>query len=129
MKKLCLRGKVFSGEGDGARFTELPWVKKQIQKKLGFTPYPGTLDMRIDKESLKLKEALARDVGVEILPAPGYYAGKCYNASFKTETRCALVVPEVPGYPRNVVEIIAPENLREKFRLSDGEAVEVKVTF
>ena len=108
---------------------KLPWVKKQIREKLGFVPYPGTLDIRITLGSVELKKALAENGGVDVLPAAGFHKGKCYRASFKTDLKCALIVPEVAGYPENVIELIAPENLREKFHLSDGEAVEVKVTF
>jgi riboflavin kinase len=123
-----LRGKVFSGKGEGAQFMKLSWVKKQIEEKLGFVPYPGTLDVRITIESVKLKRALAEG-GLDILPPAGFHRGKCYRASFKTELMCALVVPEVAGYPENVIEIIGPENLREKFHLSDCDPVEVKVMF
>ncbi|MGA2308144.1 MAG: DUF120 domain-containing protein [Candidatus Bathyarchaeia archaeon] len=128
LKTLCLRGKVFSGKGEGAKFMKLSWVKKQIEEKLGFVPYPGTLDVRITRESVELKRALAEG-GVDILPAAGFHRGKCYRASFKTELLCALVVPEVAGYPDNVIEVIGLENLREKFHLSDGDPVEVKVMF
>lgn len=108
---------------------KLPWVKKQIEEKLGFVPYPGTLNVRITEESVELKKVLAEKCGVDILPAAGFYRGKCFKACFKTELKCALIVPEVAGYEENVIEVIGPENLREKFRLSDGEAVEVKVMF
>jgi riboflavin kinase len=128
LKSLYLRGKIFSGKGEGAQFMKLSWVKKQIEEKLGFVPYPGTLDVRITTESVKLKRALAK-AGVDILPAAGFHEGKCYRASFRTELLCALVVPEVVSYPENVIEIIGPENLREKFHLSDGDPVEVKVMF
>jgi riboflavin kinase len=124
-----LKGKVFSGKGKGAKFMKLPWVKKQIEEKLGFVPYPGTLDVKITEESVKLKKGLAEEGGVEILPPAGFHRGKCYKASFKTELRCAIAVPDVADYPENVIEIIGPENLREKFHLSDGDPVEIKVMF
>jgi riboflavin kinase len=108
---------------------KLPWVKKQIKENLGFIPYAGTLDVRITKESVKLKRALAESQGVNILPATGFHSGKCFKASFKTESKCAIVIPQVPGYPEDLIEIIAPENLRKKFHLSDGSPVKVKVTF
>ena len=129
MKTIRLKGKVFTGSGEGAKFMKLPWVKKQIEEKLGFVPYPGTLDVRITEESVELKKTLAEKCGVDILPCAGFHRGKCYKASFKTELKCALIVPEVADYPENVIEIIGPRNLREKFHLSDGEAVEVKVKF
>ena len=128
LKTLCLRGTVFSGKGEGAKYMKLPWVKKQMREKLGFVPYPGTLNVRISPESVAVKKTLAEEKAIGILPAAGFQRGKCYRASLKTEHRCALIVPEVAGYPENVIEIIGPENLRKKFHLSDGETVEVRVT-
>ena len=129
MKIICLEGRVFSGRGEGARFMKLPWVKKQIEEELGFVPYPGTLNVKITEESVKFKRALAEGGGVEIKPATGFRRGKCYKASFKTELKCAIVVPEVAGYPEDLIEIIGFENLRKKFHLSDGDLLEVKVEF
>jgi len=108
---------------------KLPWVKKQIREKLGFVPHAGTLDVGITRESVKLKRALTESQGVDILPATGFCLGKCFKASFKTELQCAIVIPEVAGYPEDLIEIIGPENLRKKFHLSDGCHVQVKVTF
>jgi len=108
---------------------KLPWVKKQIKEKLGIVPYPGTLDVRITEESVKLKRALAEGSGIKILPVSGFYPGKCYKVSFRTELNCAIVVPEVAGYPEDLIEIIGSENLRKKFRLLDGDPARVKVMF
>jgi riboflavin kinase len=129
VKTICLEGKVFSGKGEGGKFMRLPWVKKQVEEKLGFVPYPGTLDVKITEESTRLKRLLAGGDSVDIKPCPGFHQGKCYKALLRTELKCALVVPEVTGYPENVIEIISPENLRKKFHLSNGDCVEVKVTF
>lgn len=127
MKTLRLEGTVSSGKGEGARFMKLPWVKKQLKEKLGFVPYPGTLDVRIT-DGVKLKKAVTEAHGVQILPAPGFSNGKCFRASFKTERKCAVVIPEVADYPENLIEIVAPENLRKKFNISDGDVVEVEIT-
>jgi len=40
---------------------------------------------------------------------------------------CAIVVPEVAGYPKALLEIIAPVNLRETLQLEDGTEVTVTV--
>lgn len=127
MKTLCLEGRISSGKGEGTKFMKLPWVKKQIKEELGFVPYPGTLDMRITEASVKLKKALAEGNGVKILPATGFHRGKCFQATFMAELKCAIVVPEVPGYPEDLIEIIGPKNLRKKHHLSNGDPVEVKV--
>lgn len=122
-----LKGKVFSGTGEGAKFMELPWVKRQIEEKLGFVPYPGTLNIKLSKDKVKLKKLLKRAKSIEILPARGYCLGKCFKAHLGNGLECAIVLPEVRGYSENVIEIIAPMNLRETLKLKDGDIMEVRV--
>ena len=128
MKTLHLKGRVFSGKGEGAEFVNLSWARKQIEEKLGFTPYSGTLNIRLDGKNTKMKKALMNATEAEILPAPGYCRGRIFEASIM-KVRCAVVIPEVLGYPEDVVEVISSTNLRERFHLADGSWVEVKVTF
>jgi riboflavin kinase len=128
VKTLCLKGRVFSGKGEGAEFINLSWASKQIEEKLGFTPYSGTLNIRLDRKSTKMKKALMKATGAEILPALGYCRGRIFEASIM-KVKCAVVIPEVPGYPEDVVEVISSTNLRERLHLADGSRVEVKVTF
>ena len=126
MKRIKLKGTVFSGGGDGKKFMELPWVKRQITKKLGFTPYLGTLNVRLTEDSLKQKKLLEKAPSVKICPAKGYYNGAVFKA-FTGTLECAIVVPKVPGYPKDLLEIIASVNLRETLHLEDGSAVAVTV--
>jgi riboflavin kinase len=126
-KSVYIRGKVFSGIGKGAKFTELPWVKRQIKEKLGFTPRPGTLNIKLSKDEVKIKNLLAEAKAIDISPAEGYCRGKCFKACLMNALECAIVLPEVEGYPEDVIEIIAPVNLREKLKLKDGDIVEVKI--
>lgn len=128
METLRLRGSVFSGKGGGGRFVDLAWVKEQVEKKLGFSPYPGTLNIRLTAESARMKKALARAPSVEIVPAVGYCAGKLFTASLMG-LGCAVVIPEVPGYPEDMLEVISSENLRKRLNLVDGSPCEIQVMF
>jgi riboflavin kinase len=128
LKITVLEGKVFTGTGEGAKFVKLQWVQNQIEEKLGFLPYPGTLNIRLAGESMGRKKALTRTDGLEILPAKAYCGGKLFRAHL-ADVECAMVVPDVADYPRDVVEVIASANLREKLGLADGDSVEVKVMF
>jgi riboflavin kinase len=123
-----LKGKVFSGKGEGAEFVNLSWARKQIEEKLGFTPYAGTLNIRLDGKSARMKKALMKATGANILPAPGYCRARIFEASIM-KVKCAALIMEVPRYPEDVVEVISSTNLREKLHLVDGSPVEVKVTF
>lgn len=126
MKRIELNGEVFSSRGEGKKFLELPWVKRQIKQKLGFTPYPGTLNVRLSEEGVKRKKLLEKAHSIKVCPADGYCSGTLIKA-FIGKLECAIVVPEVAGYPKGVLEIIAPVNLRETLQLEDSGEVTVTV--
>jgi riboflavin kinase len=126
LKMLRVRGKVFSGSGEGAKFIEIPWVREQIIEKLGFIPYPGTLNIKLTEGVVNFK-LLKKAKAIEILPAKGFCRGRCFNACFMDTLKCAIVIPEVENYPESILEVIAPINLRQKFKLKDGDTVDVKI--
>ena len=126
-KTLYLRGKVFSGKNEGEKFIRLPWVREQIAKKIGFVPYPGTLNIKFEENSVKPK-LLKKTNSVEISPVDGFCRGKCFKAHLADNVECAIVIPEIADYPEDILEIIAPINLREKLSLKNGDTVEIKIT-
>jgi riboflavin kinase len=125
MKKITLRGKVFSGGGTGSLFVNLTWAKKQFMEKLGFSPYPGTLNLqlpsRADTENLRKAE------GIKIEPQEGFHSGRCFKALVMGKVWGAIVIPEVQDYPSDILEILAPVNLRKALKLKDGTEVEVTI--
>ena len=127
MKTLCLKGEIYSGKGEGAKFIELTWAKKQMEEKLGFTLFPGTLNLKLTPDNVKNGKLLKKKTGFEITPPSGYCRGRFFKARLNG-VECAVLIPEVAGYPNDVVEIVASVNLREKLCLSDGSLVEVEVT-
>ena len=40
---------------------------------------------------------------------------------------CAVILPQIKNYPENILEIIAPVNLRDKLKVNDGDALTVSV--
>ena len=126
-RTLTIKGKVFSGSGDGARFIRLPWVRKQIAEKLGFIPYTGTLNIKLTAESITIKKPLENARAIEISPVKGFCRGRCFPAYFIKDLKCAIIIPEVENYPEDVIEVVTPVNLREKFELKDGDMVKVKI--
>jgi riboflavin kinase len=124
--RVVFKGKVFTGTGEGKRFTELPWVKKAIEKKLGFEPCPGTLNLALPAQ-LRLCVLLGTAEGYRIPARKGYFSGCFYKALIMRSVFGALVRPKVPDYPDNVAELMAPVCLRETLNLEDGDEVEVEV--
>lgn len=128
MKTLSVKGTIFSGKGEAAKFIRLPWVRKQIVEKLGFNSYLGTLNLRLTRNNIKINRILRKADGFEILPAPGFCRGKLFKAYLFDDVKCAVVIPEVAGYPEDLLEIIAVENLKETLGLKDSDEVKVKIS-
>jgi riboflavin kinase len=123
---IVFRGTVFSGTGSGKRFVGLPWVKRQIEEKLGFSPFSGTLNLHLDKEGAGKKVLLEKAEGIVVEPQVGYCSGILFKACIGA-LECAVVVPQVPSYPSDVLEVIAPVCLREHLKLVDGSLVTASV--
>jgi riboflavin kinase len=124
--KIILKGRVFSGGGTGSLFVNLPWAKKQFKDKLGFDPYSGTLNLKLSSGT-DAKELRSATKGIKIKSPEGFHEGRCFKALIMEKLWGAVVVPEVPKYPHDLLEIIAPVNLREKLGLKDGMEIEVIV--
>jgi len=125
LPNLVFVGTVSSGEGNGKKFVEMPWVKQQIEEKLGFSPYLGTLNLRLTRKSAK--RSLLETAGGEVIqPQAGYYPGVLFKATIDT-LECAIVIPIMPNYPNDILEIIAPVYLRKHLKLADGNVITVSV--
>ena len=119
-------GTVFSGEGKGKKYVELPWFKRQVQEKLGFSPYLGTLNLRLFGEQVEKRRLLETAGSLMVEPQTGYYSGLLFKATINT-VACVVVIPIMPNYPSDVLEVIAPVYLRGNLRLVDGSVVAVSV--
>jgi len=123
-KKLV--GVLFTGEGNGKKYLALPWVKKQLEEKLGYSPFLGTLNLRLTAESVKNKKDLLKVESTVVYPDEGYCIGLLYKASIR-DFDCAVIAPQVKDYPENVLEVIARVNMRDTLKLKDGDTVTVSV--
>ena len=124
MKKIKLKGKIFSGKGEGEQFLTLLWVINQIQEKLHFRPYPGTLNVMLCEKNLEFINLLKNKNCTRIMPADGFSHGIVVPALVNSNN-CAIIVPIVAHYPENVLELIAPLNLRHSLNVKDGDEVSI----
>ena len=128
MQVIKFIGAIYAGKGCGKFFVELPWVLQQLKELMGVTPYFGTLNMRLTPYGVEQRDCLmSQNGGMLVKPKNGYLSGYLYKAKLFDMT-CYVVLPEVPNYPRDCLEIIAAENLRNKFNIKDGDVITVLVT-
>lgn len=118
-----LRGTVVKGIGKGQYYVSREGYSKQFIRKLGFDPSPGTLNLVIAEP---LSEQPAKCIEIEgFQDEKGMFGGcRCYKVMVGN-IKGAIVRPERTRYPPNLVEIIAPVNLRKTLNLKDGDELEI----
>jgi len=127
--RVKLTGKVTSGLGEGRYYLSQPGYVIQFTERLGYTPYPGTLNVRVGPEALRRASLVTEWTGVRI---DGFHAtgrtfggATCFPARMKGHA-CHLIHPDRSHY-KDVIEFIARDCLREALRLRDNDPVEVAI--
>lgn len=126
---LTIKAAVFSGLSEGSYYMSMEGYRTQFRAKLGFDPFPGTLNLRVGKDEIAHRRELESYPFVNIEGFAGkertFGGARCYPVTVGRTVRAAVVVPIRAHYGEDVLEIIAPENLRKRFNLKDGDLVEV----
>ena len=116
-----MRGKILSGLGQAQYFLTREGYSRQFVEKLGFIPFPGTLNVLLEEPFPAEQEAIK----IEGFAEEGRTFGecKCYRIRLNG-IDAAVVRPERSRYPPELIEVIAPVQLRA-LGLEDGDPVEV----
>ena len=120
---LKITGKIVGGAKQGAFFTQLDWVREQCLEKLGFAPWPGTLNLEIPMDQVAVIEDLKVTKGLELVsPDLNYCSGHVFPVSIEG-LHAAVVLPaeDVRVHPKNIIEIISPEMLKSALKANDGD--------
>jgi riboflavin kinase len=116
-----MRGKVASGLGLGQYFLTREGYSRQFVEKLGFVPFPGTLNVQLEEPF----PAELPAIRIEGFAEEGKSFGECKCYRIKLNgIEAAVVRPEKSRYPLELIEVIAPVKLRA-LGLEDGDPVEV----
>ena len=129
-ENFIITGKVVSGSGQGAYFTRIDWVQLQCNKRLGFKPYPGTLNLEITAEDLPIIESLEHKKGIELIsPDPKFCNAKAFAVTLG-ELKGAIIIPEekVRIHPKTIIEIVASLKIKEALNVKDGDIINVVLT-
>jgi riboflavin kinase len=128
-----LKGRVFSGMGEAAYYVSLSGYRKQFIRKLGFDPFPGTLNVKLmtvlDRNNLRFLD------NYEGLKIEGFEDGKrtfggakCFPAVINGKLGGDLIILERTTYDESVAELIAPVKIRSALDLEDGDEISIAVT-
>ena len=130
-REVVLEGTLFSGIGEGAWYVSQSGYRRQFLEKLGFNPFPGTLNLRLRREYDDERRLLGTLPHIQI---DGFRDGDrtfgpvtCYRAKINDVEDGALISAVRTHYAGDVIELIAPGNLRARLGLKDGDIVKARV--
>lgn len=130
-----LTGAVTSGMGEGRHYITLDGYMTQFRDRLGYEPFPGTLNVELTEASLRRRSALD---ALEPVPIDGwetddrtYGPAVCYPASVTAGSEhvetAHVIAPERTHHDESQLELIAPEKLRDVLGLDDDDHIQITV--
>ncbi|WP_297887956.1 CTP-dependent riboflavin kinase [uncultured Halorubrum sp.] len=133
--ELSLRGAVTGGMGEGRHYITLPGYAEQFRERLGYDPFPGTLNVDLTEESVRRRGEMA---GIDAVPIDAwegddrtYGAATCYGVTLvagdERYDEVHAIVPDRTHHDDDQLELIAPDRLRDALDLDDDDQVEVRV--
>jgi riboflavin kinase len=134
---VALSGHVTGGMGEGRHYISLPGYMEQFVDRLGYEPFPGTLNVELTDESVRERVGMAAQDPIDIdgwedeerTYGPAY----CYPASVETADgeryeQAHVIAPERTHHDDDQLEVIAPDRLRDELTLDDGDEITIHVT-
>ena len=127
-------GNVISGMGEGAYYMSLEGYRRQFREKLGYEPYPGTLNVR-------LTDQIYRNGRLELGKHPSIFINgfsdgtrtygwvKCYRATINDGAidNAAVLVLERTHYDDSMLEVIGPISIKQAAGIKNGDRIKVQV--
>lgn len=126
---LSFRGAVVSGLGEGRYYLSQPGYKRQFEDRLGYSPFPGTLNVKLSPADVPRLSEVKSLAGVRIdgFTDQGRTFGgaTCYPSRLSGHD-CHLIFPDRTHYS-DTAEFIAPVELRKVLKLKDKDPVTMEI--
>jgi len=127
-----LKGTLISGMGEGAYYMSLKGYTKQFNSKVGYIPFPGTLNVRLDnkihQEAIKQFENLDGTKIESFSDGKRTYGWvKCFHAKINHSIDCELIILERTHHDNSIIELISKICIRKSGKLKDGSQVTITI--
>lgn len=128
--EIVIEGSVVTGLGEGAYYVEV--YSSKLKAALGFKPHLGTLNVKIaDDDSRK---AIGRMKNTPPLVVSGFtHKGRtfgdviCYRVKVNRKIEAAVVIAQRTHHSEEILEVVAPINIRDALGLVDDDKVTLTV--
>lgn len=121
-----ISGKLFSGMGAGEEYLSKEPYQKRFKEILGFKPFPGTLNLRFDESDVEKIRELDSDRMESFEHEEKEFSGMDIYRCEIQGIEAAYLDLDITDYGDEVLELIAPVELRDLLGLEDGDEVEVE---
>jgi riboflavin kinase, archaea type len=126
-------GILVAGMGEGKYYMSLKGYTKQFLSKIGYVPFPGTLNVKLDKK--EQVESLRQLTNLEGAKIDGFSDGKrtygwvkCFSCKINGKVDAQLILLERTHHDLSTIEIISKLEIRKKLGLKNGSAVSIKIS-
>jgi len=123
-------GNVVSGLGEGRFFVGLTPYKNKFKELTGFTPFEGTLNVKL-KHNFNLDEFNPIEFDGFEIDGKKYFGGKVLLIKLFNKhghfVNCAIVAPKKTDHSKKTLEIIAPLQLRKFLSLKNFDVVKIVI--
>lgn len=129
---VTMKGTLVSGMGEGSYYMSLKGYTKQFKSKLNYIPFPGTLNVQLQKkEHIEAAQQFRALSGITI---KGFCDGKrsygwvkCFAAKLNNSINCELIILERTHHDHSIIELISKVNIRKTAKLKDGSKLTIKI--
>ena len=130
---LSITGTITSGMGEGAYYMSMKGYTKQFKSKLGYIPYPGTLNVQLKEK--KFSEAISQLSNYDGTKINPFSDGKrtfgwvkCFKSKINNKIDCELILLERTHHDTTIVEFISKNNIRKSLKIGDRSNIKVKIS-
>ena len=130
---LSITGTIISGMGEGAYYMSMKGYTKQFKSKLGYVPFPGTLNVQLKEK--KFSEAISQLSNYEGTKIDPFSDGKrtfgwvkCFKAKINNKIDCELILLERTHHDTSIVEFISKHNIRKSLKIVSKSNVKIKIS-
>lgn len=128
-----LTGALVAGMGEGKYYMSLKGYTKQFNSKIGYVPFPGTLNVKLDKK--EFVEAVRQLNNMDGTKIDGFSDGKrtygwvkCFDCKLNNKVDAHIIMLERTHHDQSIVELISKYDIRKRLDLKNGSAVSIKIS-
>jgi riboflavin kinase len=126
--EIVIEGQIVTGLGEGAYYIDVYSTK--LRNALGFKPHLGTLNVKVIND--ESRKAVGRMKNSPPLVLSGFRHKDrtfgdviCYRVKVNDEIEGAVVIAQRTHHSENILEVVAPVDIRSALKLEDDDMVKL----